>query len=111
MKIVHNYAEFFKRVKPLFYDDLENIGLFGSSAAGIFDNHRFTELTEFCSNNPKYHIISILEGGVEFNRPIDTKALYLLGLGDDDPELVYIAKISWKAFENLQVLKFRTHEL
>lgn len=110
LKVISNHLEFFKKIEPLFYEDLEDLGFFGTSAAGFFDPHRLPELIEFCKSNPRYHIISILEGGVEFNKLIDTNAIFMLGKGDNDPELAYIEQIDWEAYECLQVLKFNVNQ-
>ncbi len=80
--------EFWARTAILVDYEFEDVDLEPDSIAGIFDNHRLPELTEYCKNNPDYHIISIVKGCLLFNKVMPNATSYRLGQGDSNPDLV-----------------------
>lgn len=110
MKVIHDFGEFYKLVKPLRFDDFEGLDIVPSTEFGEFFKDRLSDLLIFCGKNPQYHIISQLTYGVELNRPAEVVSSYELGQGDNDPDLIYIKKISLKTYQNLKIFKFRVNE-
>lgn len=90
MKIINDYKEFCLKVDILRFDDFDQLGIDPTSRLGLFTKKRLPELKEFCSHNPSYHIISMVEGSFFFiNRAINNCKFYFLGAGNNDPDLAY----------------------
>lgn len=109
MKIIHNYTEFKRRTAPLMDLDFALLDIAPDFRLGMFGPKRLPELITFCKNNPEYHIISFLRHvSIDVNTVIEPAAFYMLGQGDQDPELMLIPKMSKEAIEELRILKFDT---
>lgn len=107
MKVIGNLKEFRRRTILVVDLDFEFINITPNSRLGIFNRERLSELVDFCKDNPEYHIISFLEnGGVEINDAVEAAALYMLGRGDKDPDLMYVPRLSDDARADLEILKF-----
>ena len=111
MKVIHDFEDFCKLVEPLYCDDFDGLDIKPSTPSGIFGYDRYLDLMEFCKKNPEYHVISHLGSGVAVNKPLEKVTSYELGKGEKNPELTYIAKISWKSYEGLKILKFNVDKL
>ena len=110
MRIIRNFGEFYKLIKPLRFEDFEGLDIVPSTPLGVFFKNRLSDLLEFCKKNPQYHVISQLSYGVELNRPMEVVSTYELGNGDNDPDLMYIKNINLKTFQNLRILKLKIDE-
>jgi len=110
MRVIHDFGEFYKLVKPLRFDDFDGLGIIPSTKLGVFFPSRLQDLLEFCKKNPKYHIISALAYGVEVNGPTENVSTYELGQGDSDPELMWVEKMDWEGYECLKILKFNVSQ-
>jgi len=111
MKVIRDFDEFYKRVKPLRFDDFDGLDIVPSTEFGDFFKNRLSDLLLFCKNNQQYHIISNLSLGVMLNKPSNEAHHYELGQGESDPELMYIEKINWKGYEYLKISKFNRDQL
>ncbi len=92
MKIIRDYHEFRMRVDILLLDDFFELDIVPTTEIGFFSKCRFTELKKFCEEDPHYHIVTISNHLLELNRPIENQNLYMLGAGDNDPEIVFMQK-------------------
>lgn len=111
MKLVKSFTEFYQIVDPLLCDDFDDLDIAPTSESGLFTKNRFAELVEFCKKNPRFHIISLVDTGINMNKPIEHANGYRLGKGESDPELTYILKMNWRSYENLKILKFNTNKI
>ena len=111
MKVIRDFKEFYIRVKPLRFDQFDGLGIDPSREFGDFYVDRLDDLLKFCKNNPQYHIISNLSSGVSLNSPSLAAYSYELGQGDSDPDLIYIEKITWKAYEYSKISKFNLDQI
>ncbi len=89
--------EFWQRTAILVDYEFENVDIMPSSAFG-FDNHRLAELKQFCGRNPDFHIISLVNGCLYFNKVMKNATQYYLAQGDSNPDLV--------CFENYKMAEF-----
>ena len=80
--------EFLNRTAIILDFEFEDINLIPNSPAGMFDNHRLEELKRFCVQNPVYHIVSVVNAGLYFNKPIPDAQTFYLAEGDSNPDLV-----------------------
>lgn len=109
MKIIHNYSEFKRLTAPLMDLDFALLDITPDFRLGMFGPKRLPELVTFCKNNPEYHIISSLRHvSVDVNAVVEPAAFYMLGQGDQDPELMLVPKMSKETAEQLRILKFDT---
>lgn len=107
MKIIKDIGEFNRITDPAMDTDFEMMDIIPSTKLGIFDRHRLQELLNFCRLYPEYHIISLLKDApIKVNSAVENAALYLLGQGDSDPELMCVPVMDKKDFDLLQILKF-----
>lgn len=107
--IICSIKEFNARTKPV--RDAFELDIIPDTRLGLFLRDRFEELIQYCRQHPRYHIISVLpKSAIKINRPVKDAALYLLGEGDDDPELVYGSPTSMTQFEHRQLRKFDTDQ-
>ena len=79
--------EFWKRTAILVDYEFEDVDLIPSSVFG-FDRHRLDELVRFCAENPDYHIISLVNACLYFNKIMPNASTFYLGQGDSNPDLV-----------------------
>lgn len=103
--MVRNFSEFMNLVSPLRFDDFEMVEVIPNTHIGLFDRHRFSELTEFCKRFPEYHIVSNVSPGVFLNTGVDNSIQYILADGNSDPNLAYAPQLSSINYFELQVLK------
>ncbi len=80
--------EFIQRTAPLVDFEFEDVDIVPDTITGGFESNRLTELESFCKKNPDYHIISIIDGCLYFNKVAPYATKYLLGEGDSNSELV-----------------------
>lgn len=107
MKIINDNSEFHRRTGLLLDLEFEPIDLIPNGLLGVFDRHRLPELMSFCNENPQYHVISFLKyAPIKVNTAIHAAAFYMLGEGDNDPELMYMPQMDEVAREALRILKF-----
>lgn len=111
MRVIRDFKEFYIRVKPLRFDLFNGLDIVPSREFGDFYIDRLGDLLAFCKNEPQYHVISNLASGISLNSPSLAAYSYELGQGDSDPELIYIEKITWKAYEYLKVSKFNLDQI
>ncbi len=83
--------EFWERTAILIDYEFEDVDIVPSTLYG-FQPYRLEELIEFCAKNPDYHIISIVNGFLYFNKVMENASEYRLGQGDSNPDLVCLEK-------------------
>ncbi len=88
MVAIPTTLEFRRRTAVLVDYEFEEADIVPDSILGSFDNHRLNELIEFCSRNPEYHIISVVNIGLYFNKILPNAQYFYLGQGDSNPDLV-----------------------
>ncbi len=95
MIIIPTTLEFRRRTAVLVDYEFEEADIVPDSILGRFEHHRLDELIEFCEKNPDYHIISVINITLYFNKVLPNAQTYYLGQGDSNPDLV--------CFENHQL--------
>lgn len=105
MTIIYDRKEFQNRTKPV-NDHLDLIGIVPDTLIGHFFLTRLSELMQYCSRHPQYHIMSILPHQVKVNRPVEAARFFVLAEGDADPELWYSPPFNQKNYEELKIHKF-----
>ncbi len=88
MIIIPTLLEFRQRTAVLVDYEFEDADIIPDSIIGTFENHRFDELVEFCSRNPDYHIVSVLNVGLYFNKALPNAQEFYLAQGESNPDLV-----------------------
>ncbi len=88
MIIIPTLLEFMQRTAVLVDYEFEDADIIPDSIIGTFDNHRLDELIEFCSENSDFHIISVLNVGLFFNKILPNAQEFYLGQGDANSDLV-----------------------
>lgn len=107
MKIIKDIREFRLRTGLLIDLEFEPIDLVPNGLTGVFNQNRLPELVDFCRENPVYHIISFIRPSpIRVNAPIQKAVFYMLGNGDNDPELMCVPSRSEKAIADLRDLEF-----
>ncbi len=90
--------EFMHRTVPLVDYEFEDVDIVPDTIIGDFRADRLPELQEFCRKNSDYHIISIIDACLYFNKVVGYAQDFLLAQGDCNPNLV--------CFEGHQSRKF-----
>ncbi len=107
MKIINDINEFHHRTGLIVDLEFESIDLIPNGLIGIFDQHRLSELMSFCNENPQYHVISFLKHApIKVNTAIHTAAFYMLGEGDNDPDLMCVPIMDKDTIIELKTLEF-----
>ncbi len=98
MVIIPTLQEFLHRTVPLVDYEFEDADIVPDTITGDFRADRLAELQDFCRQNPEYHIISIIDACLYFNKIVCYAQDFHLAQGDSNPDLV--------CFENHRFRKF-----
>ncbi len=109
MKVISDIEEFRKRTQPLMDLDFALLDIVPTTRSGFFNKARLSELLVFCQHNPQYHIISLLKTNLtKVNTVVDTANIYMLGQGDNDPELMFTLYYSQHSAYKLKCFEFES---
>ncbi len=85
---IRTIKDFRQRTAPLLDYEFENVTITPDTLIGLFHIDRLNELKAFCKNNPDYHIISVIDACLYFNKVTPHATKFLLAQGDPNPDLV-----------------------
>lgn len=90
MRFARSYSDFFDNTKMIFdFFRLRSMGLEPDSFLGTFFPNKMTEVLDFCSQHPDFHIVSAVAGGLLVNRYDARGTVFQLAEGDASPDYVY----------------------
>jgi len=88
-QLTTSFEDFYDRVKLICsYKEVEWLGLKPKSISGQFFSDDIDTLKEFCRDNTDYHIVTCTDGTRLENRLILGHQIYLLAIGDKNPQIV-----------------------
>ena len=105
MRFFNDFTEFVRETGRMFWDDFADLDLDHPYWDGIFEKNELPKLLEFCEKYPSHHIMTLLDGASILNKIDYDGACFLLGKGNPDPDLMYVAnnvKLIWPDREYLQ---------
>lgn len=93
MKVTTDYREFFDRTGIILFPvRLRELGILTNDVSGTFFSEDVDELLDFCSSNPRFHVVTYLGEGFYLNRYDVRGFLFKLAEGESDPSYVLDAR-------------------
>ncbi len=86
--VYFDFGDFIREVRKLNIIDLRPVGVVPDTLMGAFWPHRLEELKELCEDDPRYHILPSMPGGMMLNCLMAGAHHYYLCAGNSNPRLV-----------------------
>lgn len=114
MRVTCDCDEFEKQTGMIFEPEkVVNIGLYTKDLTATFYKSEVRDLLDFCAENPKYHIVTILTPSIYVNRYDERARVFYLADGDQDPDymLNLTGQWEWIFEEGFKCLKEHLHSI
>lgn len=96
MRVTYDCDEFDRQTGMICDPEkVRSLGLYTKDVIASFYKSDVQDLLDFCAENPKYHIVTILTPSIYVNRYDDRASMFHLANGDQDPNYMLNLTGQW----------------